>query len=251
MTNAMSHATGTVAAPRTPSPTPDHSVLIVDADDDTRELYRQSFDADAWQIVEARDGRDALATALTHPPALVITETRLPFIDGYALCEILRDDAATRHVPILVVTSEARPSELDRARQAGADDVLTKPAVPERVLETAQALLGRCAELRERSRAVRSTAAARLARATTVLKRSDEQQRRTQSKSHLRFDTPTPPIEPPALRCPMCDGPLTYQRSHIGGVSDSNAEQWDYYVCRASCGTFQHRQRTRKVRRVR
>lgn len=43
--------------------------------------------------------------------------------------------------------------------------------------------------------------------------------------------------------------PLQYERSHIGGVSHVHAEQWDDYEC-AACGTFQYRQRTRKLRRV-
>jgi hypothetical protein len=43
---------------------------------------------------------------------------------------------------------------------------------------------------------------------------------------------------------------LTYERSHIGGVSERNSEQWDYYECPSGCGTFQYRQRTRKLRRV-
>jgi hypothetical protein len=54
----------------------------------------------------------------------------------------------------------------------------------------------------------------------------------------------------PALVCPSCDRPLRYRRSHIGGVSERLSEQWDYFDCVQGCGTFQYRQRTRKVRRV-
>ena len=59
-----------------------------------------------------------------------------------------------------------------------------------------------------------------------------------------------PFLAPPTLRCPMCDSRLQYERSHVGGVSEKHAEQWDYYVCQAACGTFQYRQRTRKLRHV-
>jgi CheY-like chemotaxis protein len=45
----------------------------------------------------------------------VNTETRLPIVDGYALCDVFRRDAQTRTVPILVVTAETRPTQLDRA----------------------------------------------------------------------------------------------------------------------------------------
>jgi hypothetical protein len=59
-----------------------------------------------------------------------------------------------------------------------------------------------------------------------------------------------PPASPPQLICPDCDRPLDYKSSQVGGVSVRNAEQWDYFICGAGCGTFQYRQRTRKVRKV-
>jgi hypothetical protein len=55
---------------------------------------------------------------------------------------------------------------------------------------------------------------------------------------------------PPPLVCPACDRALQYVRSHVGGVSERLPEQWDYYTCHGACGTFQYRQRTRRVRRV-
>jgi hypothetical protein len=50
--------------------------------------------------------------------------------------------------------------------------------------------------------------------------------------------------------CPECNKPLKYVRSHIGGVTAQNSEQWDYFGCTGGCGTFQFRERTRKLRRV-
>jgi len=70
------------------------------------------------------------------------------------------------------------------------------------------------------------------------------------TKVHARFTTTTPPALPPQLVCPLCDCPLTYEHSHIGGVNASHTEQWDRYVCGSSCGTFEYRQRTRKLSRV-
>jgi hypothetical protein len=61
--------------------------------------------------------------------------------------------------------------------------------------------------------------------------------------------TTTPPLRPPELKCLSCDVTLKYEHSFVGGVSDRHPEQWDYYKC-DQCGTFQYRQRTRKLRRV-
>jgi hypothetical protein len=74
--------------------------------------------------------------------------------------------------------------------------------------------------------------------------------RRALSRQFNRLNTTTPPQPVPALVCPACDQPLTYQRSHVGGVSERHQEQWDYYECPYGCGAFQYRQRTRKLRKL-
>ena len=210
-------------------------VLVADADDDTRSLYGESLRRAGWDVVDAADGRDALVKALSVRPTLVITETRLPMFDGYALCEVLRRDSATSTVPILLVTTETRPTELDRARAVGVDAVLNKPVTPDALLNEIQRIL-------ERSESPRTT--------ERPPPDSPHQQRRTsQAKAHLRTQTTTPPAPPPPLTCPSCDGPLKYEHSHVGGVSRRHAEQWDAFTC-PTCGMFEYRQRTRKLRRV-
>jgi CheY-like chemotaxis protein len=224
------HAANVRSAP------PLFSILVVDPDADTRDIYRLCFECAGCTVVEAADGRDGLAKALGREPSLVITEMRMPFIDGVTLCELLRRDSATSGVPILMVTAESQPVQLARATEVGADAVLRKPAPPEDVLHAAMELL-------------RTSQGAR-PRATTRHTAAPVEQRHTaRSKSHARFDTVNPPATPPELTCPACDRPLKYDHSHVGGVSDQHAEQWDYYDC-PTCGTFQYRQRTRKVRSI-
>jgi DNA-binding response OmpR family regulator len=228
-----------------PGPTP--SILVADADADTRALYRDSFTHVGCDVVEASDGRDALIKALMHPPTLVITEIRLPFIDGFVLCETLRRSETTADIPILVVTSEANPADAARVRQAGADAVLVKPTTPEDMLREARRLLARAQAMRGRATATRANA--ERDRSANPLAPSEARHRTALSKSFSRFTTNSPPAAPPQLRCPTCDRPLRYGHSEIGGVSHRNPEQWDYYTCQ-SCGTFQHRQRTHKLRYV-
>jgi two-component system cell cycle response regulator DivK len=118
---------------------PSRPILVVDADQDTRALYRRSFERAGFRVVEASDGREALAKALVSPPAVVVTELSLPFVDGYALCGILRGERTTAHVPIVVVTTESGFAEMARAR-AGADVVLVKPAPIEAILDETRRL---------------------------------------------------------------------------------------------------------------
>src|SRR6187455_2736841 len=116
-------------------------VLLVDQDDDNRAMYGQYMKAANWIVEEAVDGRDALAKALALRPELIVTEIRLPGIDGFELCKLLRRDFATRGIPIVVVTGDAYPRDLKLALNAGATSVLLKPCLPEAVLAEAGRLL--------------------------------------------------------------------------------------------------------------
>ena len=226
--------------------------LLVDRDQDTRHMYAQFLKLGNWRVDEASDGREALAKAIAGHPDVIITETRLPGIDGITLCALLRRDVATNTIPIVFVTGDAYAADVERAMEAGGDLVLTKPCLPEELLIKLRVVLEESRNLRTRAAAVRYDALDRLERADEVLSRSVDTVHRhlTLKKAHQRGDTINPPIEPPSLVCPSCDQPLTYRRSHVGGVSSKHSEQWDYFDCEGGCGTFQYRARTRKLRKV-
>jgi CheY-like chemotaxis protein len=225
------------------------AALLVDRDQDTRHMYAEFLSQSFYRIDEAEDGREALAKALGIQHDVIVTETSLPGISGLDLCILLRQDPATKQTPIVFVTGDALADDIERAERAGADIVLVKPCLPETLHGEIQRLVTQSAELRDRCRAVRERMHERLAKSDVLLERS--RTRRKMLNSTLdRHDTTTPPLQPPALHCPACDQPLRYLRSHIGGVSALNAEQWDYFECGLGCGTFQYRERTRKLRRV-
>ena len=223
--------------------------LIADRDADTRLMYAEHLRRLTYDIDEADDGREALAKAISRRPTVIVTETWLPGMSGFELCRLLRNDAATQAIPIVVVTGDALASDGKLAEAAGADAVLVKPCLPEQLAEEIDRVLVRSRELRVRGRAVQNDISAQVARSNELISRSQAKVRRVMmSRTHQRHDTTGPPAPPPALVCPDCDRPMRYVKSHIGGVSERQREQWDYYEC--VCGTFQYRQRTRKVRRV-
>jgi len=227
---------------------PPRRVLVADADVEARTWCARALQSVDYDIVEAADGREALTNALVHRPALLITELRLPILDGYALCEILRRDRTTVDVPILVVTTETRPCEIDRARQAGATALLVKPAAASTLVREARRLLAQSHELRERSITARERGRAHTHRSANLLAHSKKQL--AVSRTSSRFATTTPPMPAPTLTCPLCDRPLTYECSHIGGVIAHAPEQWDLFKCTAGCGHFEYRHRTHRLRRV-
>jgi len=226
--------------------------LLVDEDPDTRRMYAEYLMlSTGCDILEAEDGRDALAKALTRHPDVIVTETRLPGLSGFDLCALLRRDSTTSAIPIIFVTADALESDIRRAKRAGADAVLTKPCLPEQLLAEIARVIEHSHALRARSAAAHDAATRQIERSSALLARSTEHAKRLKlSKVHQRHETTTPPLVPPSLVCPDCDKALHYQRSFIGGVSARHPEQWDYYECSDGCGSFQYRERTRKLRKV-
>jgi CheY-like chemotaxis protein len=218
---------------------------VVDPHADTRELYVNCLQQTGWETIEAEDGGMGLSLALSKRPRLLLTELRLARIDGYHLINILRRDETTASISIVVVTADARPFSLDRARRAGADAVFTKPAAIDVLIASFKDVLQRQTELHAQANALRFRVKNALATSDRTLERT-----RSLSRAMGRYPTTTPPAPPPALTCTNCTAALTYERSYVGGVNERSPEQWDYYECPKGCGQFQYRQRSRRLRRI-
>ena len=141
------------------------------------------------------------------------------------------------------MTADARPAALQQGRDAGADAVLVKPVLPEVIFAEADPLIEQSRRLRSHHEEVdadvrRATERNRSLREASI-----------QRRAHFRRETTHPPLPPPELECPRCAALLKYVRSFIGGVSETRSEQWDYFGC-SSCGTFQYRHRTGKIRHI-
>ncbi len=127
--------------------TPDSSdarrlVLLVDDDRECREMYARALRTAGFEVAEAHNGNQALAKASEHAPSIVVTDLALPGIDGYQLTRRLRHQPGTEHVPIIAVTGYGGFMEdTQRALTAGCDAVLTKPCVPDRLIEEVERLL--------------------------------------------------------------------------------------------------------------
>jgi two-component system phosphate regulon response regulator PhoB len=224
--------------------------LLADRDAETRLMHADYLRQLSYEIDEAEDGREALAKTIARHPSVIVTESRLPGMSGLELCRLLRNDASTRPIPIIVVADDAFASDVKLAEAAGSDAVLIKPCRPERLAAEIIRVLSQSHELRARGRAMHEKVAAQLARSSALIARSHGGRRVMLSHAHPRHATCLPPTPPPALVCPTCYRPLRYDKSHLGGVSEFHREQWDYFECVGGCGTFQYRQRTRKLRRV-
>jgi response regulator RpfG family c-di-GMP phosphodiesterase len=130
----------------------DLRILLVDDEPALRELLRVTFEGAEVTVVEAASGEEALALLGREQPDAIVLDLRLPGIEGSDLCRRLRRDELTSQLPI-VVLSGGDSNELERARQAGADEVVRKPFSPLELLAIVERLTGREARMPTRPRA--------------------------------------------------------------------------------------------------
>ncbi len=117
-------------------------VLIVDDDPHIREVVRFTLENGGYQVVEARNGAEALETFAAKAIDLVVLDIVMPEADGLTVCRTIRAGAKS-HVPIMFVSS--RDDELDRVLglEMGADDYMVKPFSPRELLARVKAMLRR------------------------------------------------------------------------------------------------------------
>ena len=117
--------------------------LIVLADDSPM-IHRHTvpiLEDDGYEVRSAYDGLEALVLARAHQPDLVITDIEMPKLDGYGVCKALKDDPTTAHLPVLICSSLGEATDLERGFDAGADDYLVKPVIPEELSTRVRALV--------------------------------------------------------------------------------------------------------------
>jgi two-component system, chemotaxis family, chemotaxis protein CheY len=119
------------------------TILIADDSRTMRRMVRSALEADHHRVVEAPDGRAALATARTMDADLVITDVNMPEMDGLTLVRHLRAEASYRFTPILVLTTENGDDMKQRGREAGASGWLVKPFDAARLRQTVSSVLSR------------------------------------------------------------------------------------------------------------
>jgi CheY-like chemotaxis protein len=104
-------------------------VLVIDDDDDLRNLCRVNLEVRGLRVAEAANGADGLAAAKELRPALILLDLTMPDIDGWGVLHSMRSDPALAGVPVVVLTGIADEATELRARDAGAESYVAKPVL--------------------------------------------------------------------------------------------------------------------------
>lgn len=124
-------------------------ILIIEDNPDLRLFIGQKL-RNQFQILEAEDGEKGINTAIEHMPDLIITDIMMPYKSGYEVCDILKHDLRTSHIPIIMLTAKAGRDEKLEGLRKGADDYLLKPFDAEELQVRVSNLIQLRRQLRER-----------------------------------------------------------------------------------------------------
>lgn len=109
-------------------------VLVVDDFEDNRAMYVEYLSFQGLRVAEAVNGEEAVARAKELRPDVVIMDLSLPVMDGWEATRRIKADPKTKHIKIVALTGHAEPSHAKRALDAGCDDFVAKPCLPEHLL---------------------------------------------------------------------------------------------------------------------
>src|SRR5687767_6026981 len=109
-------------------------VLVADDDQNLRKILCLFLKNARYETVEAANGREALNMAKGQRPDIILMDIMMPLLDGFTVCKMLKDDAETRSIPVLICTAKNRKEDLVAAIKAGAEDYIIKPFTKDTVL---------------------------------------------------------------------------------------------------------------------
>jgi CheY-like chemotaxis protein len=123
--------------------TPLATIMVVDDNQPSRDALSRRLERRGYRILSAADGLQGVETGRTALPDLILMDLGLPGINGWEGTRRLKRDAATRQVPIIVLSAHAMTNDRDLALASGGDDFDSKPVGFEQLLAKIETLLGK------------------------------------------------------------------------------------------------------------
>ena len=126
---------GTIGSRRKPI------VLVVDDFADNREMYSEYLSFSGYEVIEAKNGIEAIEAAQTRMPDIIIMDLSLPVMDGWEATRRLKANEQTRRIPVVALTGHALAGHSKGAKEAGCDSFLAKPCLPDQLVAEIRRML--------------------------------------------------------------------------------------------------------------
>ena len=113
-------------------------VLVIDDEDDIRELCRVNLEFEGFQVIDAANGRQGLDAAAQHRPDVIFLDLMMPEMDGWDVLRRLKEDDATARIPVVLLTARTGEDDQMRGWQEGILEYVSKPFNPLSLVEWAK-----------------------------------------------------------------------------------------------------------------
>ena len=118
------------------------TVLVVEDNELNMKLFHDLLEANGYDIVQTRNGLEAIDLAREHKPDLILMDIQLPEVSGLEVTKWIKEDDDLRSIPVIAVTAFAMKGDEERIRQGGCEAYLSKPISVGKFIETIRHFLG-------------------------------------------------------------------------------------------------------------
>ena len=118
------------------------TVLVVEDNELNMKLFHDLLEANGYNIVQTRNGLEAIDLAREHHPDLILMDIQLPEVSGLEVTKWIKEDDDLRSIPVIAVTAFAMKGDEERIRQGGCEAYLSKPISVAKFLETVKTYIG-------------------------------------------------------------------------------------------------------------
>ncbi|MGH7681618.1 MAG: response regulator [Candidatus Eiseniibacteriota bacterium] len=120
-------------------------ILVVDDEIYIVHILDFSLGMEGYEVITALDGEQALEKLKSDRPDLIVLDIMMPKLDGYEVCKAIKSDPETRQIPVILLSAKGRNVDQKLGFDVGADDYITKPFSPRKLVERINQLLGQAA----------------------------------------------------------------------------------------------------------
>ena len=117
-------------------------ILVVDDEIYIVHILDFSLGMEGYEVLTALDGEQALERLKSDKPDLIVLDIMMPKVDGYEVCRAIKANPETQHIPVILLSAKGRNVDQKMGFDVGADDYITKPFSPRKLVERINALLG-------------------------------------------------------------------------------------------------------------